>query len=228
MQHHAASGILLVKISSQTAHKDHREFQSLALVDTHNAHDVLILPDHVRLAKIDIVFLEFIDVAHKMKQSLVARILIGDRLLHQHAQIRPASGSCRHRRRIISVAAFLQHDLDQLVNRGVRHKRPQPLIQLPELPQFFLITFRQRFFTLRKFPAACEHTLTERHAAVVRPKPSQLLVRKPGDRRLKHCRKRNILSRIVENPKHRQHCLYLHRRKIAGCGHRMRRDSRLV
>ena len=53
-------------------------------MDTHNAHDIFVFPDQICLAEIHIVFLQFINIAHKMKQSLVTGIFIGDRLLHQH------------------------------------------------------------------------------------------------------------------------------------------------
>ena len=49
-------------------------------MDTHNAHDIFVFPDQICLAEIHIVFLQFINIAHKMKQSLVTGIFIGDRL----------------------------------------------------------------------------------------------------------------------------------------------------
>ena len=121
--------ILPVELLSHSCQKNNREFQSFALMDTHDPHGVIFLSHCGRLAEIGIIFLEIFNISDKMEQPLVAGLLIFRRFLHQHIQVRPPGLSCRHRRDIIIIAGFLIQPVNQLMDRQIGSK-PTKLLQL--------------------------------------------------------------------------------------------------
>ena len=60
---------LFIEIFAHTAHDHNWELKTFALMDTHNSDYVLVFPDHVCLTEIHIIFLQFINVTHKVKQK---------------------------------------------------------------------------------------------------------------------------------------------------------------
>ena len=84
MKHHFAPRVLLIEIFAHSAHDHNRKLKTFALMDTHDPDNVLVLPDHVCLAEIHIIFLQLIDITHKMKQSFVTRLLVGCGFFQKH------------------------------------------------------------------------------------------------------------------------------------------------
>ena len=84
MKHHFAPCVLFIEIFAHTAHDHNWELKTFALMDTHNSDNVLVFPDHVCLTEIHIIFLQFINVTHKVKQSLVTRFLVGCGFFQKH------------------------------------------------------------------------------------------------------------------------------------------------
>ena len=88
MQNQPAPCVLRVECLAHACRKYHRKLQTFALMDTHDPHRILIFIDDIRLTVIHIIFAQFFDIANKMEQTFIARILIMDRLLDQHLHIR--------------------------------------------------------------------------------------------------------------------------------------------
>ncbi len=211
MNHHPASGILPVKAFAKTAHNDNGKFQSLALMNGHNAHRILIFSGNSGFAKILLIALKLLHIMYKMKQSPIAGLLKGNGTLYQHPHIGLTLFPSRLRRQIIAVACIFQYKPEKLMDGKILRLASiavKPFIKcLQPLSQFL--------FAIFPLPEAYTR-LMERPVRIPAFHKSQLHIRKVPDHRLQYCRKRNILSWIVHHPKQIQKGLYLNGSKISG------------
>ena len=206
MYHHSPPAVLPVELPPQGAHKDHRKFQPLALVDTHDPHGIVIFTDQLRGPEIHLVFLEMLDIAHKMKQAFIAGLLIGHRLIHQLFQIRTASRPGRHGSDIIQISGLLQNKLQKSVDWRIRHLLPGPVIEGEEFFHLFLPAVG---------PGPVEKDMGE---APLLPAAdfSQFPVRKTEHRGVEHRGQGDIPVGIVQNFQKTQYRLHLRGGKITG------------
>ena len=145
-------GILLVELFSHAGDKDHRKFQTLALVDTHNLHCIFIFGKNVRLPEIHLVFLQILYIPDKVKETPIAGTLIIPGLLKKHQQVGlllfPGS-SCLY---IVKESCPVIDLPQQFMHGCVGNFLPDTLIQLqetacllPGLPVLGIIRFTQTF-----------------------------------------------------------------------------------
>ncbi len=127
MNHHAASDVHPVKLLRRPAHKNHRKFQPLALVNRHNPHRIGILPHNLRFPVIHLIFLQLVNIADKMVQPMVTALFIRSRLFQKHKKIRLSSRASRHSGRIAPVSRILQNPVQKLIHAQFPRKRAVPL-----------------------------------------------------------------------------------------------------
>ena len=96
MKEHTSLRILHVELLPHARREHDREFQSLTLVDTHDAHRVRLFVHDPGFPVIHIVFLKLFDIADEIKQPFIARPLKCGRLLHQHVHIGGTLGAAGH------------------------------------------------------------------------------------------------------------------------------------
>ena len=108
----------------QTGHKGHRKFQTLALMNAHNPHNIRIFIQGIRLAIIHLIFFQLLHVTHKVKQSKIACLLKVGSLGQKHFHIGfalAAAGKCRD---IIQVIEIIQNALQQIPDWHIRSVIP--------------------------------------------------------------------------------------------------------
>ena len=209
VNHHPAPGILAVEALSQASHDHHREFQALALMDRHNAHRVLVLSQHARLAEILVIALQLLDVAHKMEQPPVAGLLERQRPLDEHPHVGLALAAARLGGQVVPVSGAVKKLLDQLVDRQKFCPPPVFPYASPKFPHTFPeIGIRP----LRLVPQAALVKGPLRKGA---PDPRQIHVREAANHGFEHRRQRNILAGIVHDPQKVEKGLNFYRSKIS-------------
>ena len=97
------------------------------------------------LSEIRVVFLQFFDIADKVKQPLIACFLIIFRLLYQHGKVCLPSLPGRHGSRIFVVSCPIKDTADQSGDRKIQgfspkiRKQIHKGLQLPEDHLFFAL-----------------------------------------------------------------------------------------
>ncbi len=112
--------IHLIELFGQPADKADRKFQSLALVDRHDAHDVRILIEDIGLPEVHLLLLYGLQIPDKMKQPIKARVLERTSLLQQQFDIRDPLVASRHGAHTGVVGRVRDQLLQQFLDRGVR------------------------------------------------------------------------------------------------------------
>ena len=212
VQHHTVG--VVPELLPAACQKDHRILQTLALVDCQDRYRIL-RASRTCLPHILLVFLQPLDVAHKIKQSFIARILISNGQLHQLFDVLPphiTAGQCRNIRKILCLP---QNPRQQFIER---HPSDLP----PPARQLFQ---KGNSLFIPRFPGELPYGAVKRFLRICRPHPCQLFIGKRKQRRLHHRRERDILRGIVEHPQQRQHGLHFDCRKISGHRYDLRRYS---
>ena len=109
--------------------KYHREFQSFAVMDTHDLHGSTVRARQRRLAEIHLVFLHLLYIPDKMKQPVIADLLVILRFLKQHLHIGDPLLPARERPHLVHISGLF-HDLPQEFMDG-RARRPSPVLFHP-------------------------------------------------------------------------------------------------
>ena len=147
MENHTAPGVLHVKALAHPCGKYNGEFQSLALVDAHDADCIRLFIHDPGFPVVHVIFLKLSDIPHKIKQSLIAGPLKRGCLFHQHVHIRRSlgpAGHCSHRK---PKTRSLNDLRKELMHRSIRHLSPKichlvkkpsqlPAQRLSNLPAF--------------------------------------------------------------------------------------------
>ncbi len=264
-----------------TAGDEHdREFQTLALMNRHNPHDIFLFPKRAGRSQVPSALLHPVHKPQKPEQAAKARrfVLLGT--VVQRPQIRLTLFPAGQPSDEVEITGFPINIPDQIGKRPLQRLQPPRLQRLVEplklVPQRrtryehvvgglrkTLLAFRAaasqvRFarsgWTLIAAPAsirrkpisrtACGLTslprfmraacgfpadvsanrIEERSVAPSDPNMRELLFVQADERRPEHSGKRDILIRVVDDPKQRQHNLHFRRRKITGVQLRISRN----
>ena len=105
-------------------HKNHRKFQTLALVNRHHLHPILALGRQLCGRCFRLRRFHILHIADEIKQSPMAALLVLLRLFQQKPQIRlPERTPCRHTQ-IIIIPRFPVQQPQQLMQRKIPHLVP--------------------------------------------------------------------------------------------------------
>ena len=78
-----------VVLFCKAADERDRELQAFTGMHRHDPDFIAALPRTLGKSEVHLALSEFFDIPYKMKQTAVAGLLIGDRLVHQQIQIGP-------------------------------------------------------------------------------------------------------------------------------------------
>ena len=109
MQNHPVIQFHPVKLFSHSGYKHNGEFQTLTLMNGHDANHILPLPRDVCLTKIHLVLFHLLHIPDEIKYPVVACLFKVNRLLQQHHQIGTAPFSGRHGSHIIPISGEKKH-----------------------------------------------------------------------------------------------------------------------
>ena len=213
------TAVCLVELFCHATDEHDREFQSLALVDTHDPHGVVRLRPDVCLAVVHLILFQIFDITDKVVQAAVARRLICDRLLHEHIEVGLSLAARRKCLRIRTVACLIQNLPQKQMHRRVLCPCAEAFQHVKEMRQLFFDRLIRSAFQIRS--AALIKGALFRFTA----DPRKLLLIQTADRTVQHRCERNILPRVVEHLQVRKHRAHLRRGKVAALRTGKVRDS---
>ena len=195
-------------------------------MNTHDLHHIFISSSRGCLAEIRLVFLQLVNITNKLKQSFIAGLLIGRRLLHQHVQVSPPGLPCRHSRHIIIISRSVIHQIKQLMNRKIRSFIPENLklklklfqlqskiLDLTELPP--ILIWRKLLAPILKSSIQSPILSPIRRLFIKCRHPGQLLLCESHYRAFKNRSQGDVLHRIVNNRQHSQNRFHLNGVKVS-------------
>ena len=116
----------------ETCHEHDRILESLAFVNTDYADDIFIFTYDIDTADLDLFLHHPVNVADKIEQSDIARLLIVNGLINKKAKVCRPLDSSRQSRRVIHKPCAGQDHPDEFVQRRVGHRSPHTLKKLKE------------------------------------------------------------------------------------------------
>ncbi len=213
---------LPVKALAQPGREDDGKFQPLALVRAHNPHRFPALPGDIRLSEVHTVFLQPLDIADKMEQSVITDFLIILRFLQKHLYIGKPLPAGRHGPNLVQISALGQNLPQKLVNRRACRQFPIAFhLSVEALEPFPKPLLRP---VLQITPARLRKALFR----ICRLDRGHFLRRKAPQHPVHGGGQRNVLRRVVKRPQIRKDGFHLQRLKIAFSGLGAGRDSFLL
>ena len=104
-------GVPHVEPLGKSRHETDGKFQSLTFMDGHNANQIRIFVQYLRLAVIHLVLLDFFQIPDEVKQPVKAGFLKGVGFLHEKFHIGTAFLPRRQGRHILEIVAFPEQGL---------------------------------------------------------------------------------------------------------------------
>ena len=201
MEEYLVLHIAPVEGFTQIGDEDDRKFQSFALVDTHDAHDVFIFADDFSRCQVEAVFFHLVHELQIAEQAAEAGILILLGPVVQGLQVGLAHLTARHGPDEIDIGRIIVQALQELCYTMAAAVRAPRIKGLHELQQVFLL--------IVPFGQGCR---IGRQVLPQRPVPRQADIGqgrfiqsdqgRPQDRR-----HGQVLFRIIDTAQERQHDL---------------------
>ena len=218
--------VLKIELLAHSCCKHDRKFQSLAFVDRHDLHRATSRICQIDLAEIHLVFLKFLNIADKVKQSTVTCLLIIHRFFDQHMEVCASLCTARERLRISTITCLFEDVHDKLMDRCIRRHIPDHVKLFQKSAEFFsepdllfLFFLASLIFLRISADAVVDHpfrTFTSNHC--------KLLCITSDDRGMQNTCQRDILKRIVADSQIIQKRHHFLRGKISRSGCRIDRD----
>ena len=186
--------VLYIHILIEVGDEHDRKLETLARVDRHDAHEVLVFahgPDFSLVAPLPVPF----QVADEIEYADQARLLELRRFFDEFVQVREplvAARQCVHEEQ---ESGLPEHRPKQHGEFHFTGEYPEPLQRGEKTLQFFRSRIR---FAVRVF---FQHRQVRRPGLPFRSRhhPGKVFRRKPDDRRTKHRRQRHFVVRIVND-----------------------------
>ena len=118
-----------VEFRTKPRDDDDGKFQPLALVNRHDAHDILAFAEGARGGQVCFHLLHLLQKAQEAEESAEICLLVITRAVGEHAQIRLPQKSSPHRADIIVVAGIAINLPDELGHADAPHE-VAPIFQL--------------------------------------------------------------------------------------------------
>ena len=126
MQQHITVQVLGIEFLCRIAQKDHRKFQSLGVMDAHDAHRIRAVACRTRAAPVLSALLHPVHKPQKARDTLQSACFVLLRILDEQPQICLADLSVLHRQHHVPQTGAV----DQLLNQPVCRRRGGNLPQL--------------------------------------------------------------------------------------------------
>ena len=197
-----------------------------------NADDIVILADDIHSADFYLLFDHPVDIPDKIEETNVARLLIINGLIYEEPQIGHPLSPSGERRNIIHIPCPGQYHPDKFVERRVRYSFPYALMKLHKSFKPALQLAVRYILCSHIPPGAFRHTeifpfFCSRRAGN-QSYACHIVSTKTDDRRAQHCRKSDILLRIIHNFQIVQDRCHFRRFKISRFECRVGRDSHVL
>ena len=195
MQQEHALRIAHIEALRDIRHEDHGELQPLALMDAHDAHDILTRAKRTCHGKVRVAFFEVFEKAQEAEQPAVIRLLIFGRAIGEHAQIGLTQKSALETADVIVISRLAVEFPDELRHAVAHSIRPPAVEHGAERCRTVGQIFIQR--GLRRMAAqkrAEKVFIRHGHAQAC-----ELFHREAAERRNENRGQRNFLPRVVDD-----------------------------
>ena len=114
MQEEGSPGIELVEALGDVGDDDDGKLEALALVDAHDAHDVLARAERACNGKVGVTLAQILEETQEAEEAAVIRLLVLCRAVGEHAQVRLAQQAALEAADVIVVACLAVERPDEL------------------------------------------------------------------------------------------------------------------